>query len=182
MLERMLHAGINGALTSALFVVFIILPITFAKIILKKIHNKIKNTTSSKEDTSTQSKKFKDIPDKTYKILMTILIIIFIILVFVLVYNLYSNNQDTLDSLNSQINTLHDTISRKNQEISKLKQELESNNKQLNFMDNFIVIVPNNTSIYHKYGCKYLDLSGFLIFNIQNAKAQGYNACTHCIK
>lgn len=52
---------------------------------------------------------------------------------------------------------------------------------KINFMDKYIVIVPDNTTIYHRYDCEYLDTSSsFLAFNIDNAKAQGYTACKHC--
>ena len=52
---------------------------------------------------------------------------------------------------------------------------------KINFMNKYIVIVPDNTTIYHRYNCKYLDSSSnFLAFNIDNAKAQGYTPCKHC--
>lgn len=182
MLERMLQAGINGALTSVLFVIFIILPIILIQIILKKTYNKIKNIKSSAVNNNIESKEKEDISDKTYKILKIILISILIIVLCILGYILYAYNQKTLNSLNGQIDNLHHTVSRKNQEISKLKKEQSSNYKQLAFMNKYIAIVPNHTTVYHKYGCQYLDLSDFLVFNISNAEAQGYTACPHCIK
>lgn len=62
-------------------------------------------------------------------------------------------------------------------------KQIEENTKKLDFLDSWVVIVPNNTRIYHKYGCEYLDLSdSILVFNPENAKGQGFVPCSHCIK
>ena len=91
---------------------------------------------------------------------------------------------------------LNSDIKSKDLEISNLKSQNEKNSellssyilkyanlmKKSDFYDEFIVFVSDNTKVYHKYGCQYLDLTSFLAFNIDNAKEQGYKPCSHCIK
>ena len=79
------------------------------------------------------------------------------------------------------------TISEQKSEIADLKKkanerglsQLEDHLKA-RFMDNYVVIVGDSNNRYHKYGCEDLDLSYFYAYNIENAKAQGYRACSKC--
>lgn len=48
------------------------------------------------------------------------------------------------------------------------------------FMDDHIVLIGDSNNKYHKYGCEDLDLTYFYAYNTENAKAQGYRACSKC--
>ncbi len=103
-------------------------------------------------------------------IVETIILIIFIFFICDIKSKL-TNEQIQKKSLQSEIDN-----------IEFYKKEYLKNIDKLSFMDEYIVIVPADTNIYHKYDCKYLDLSSFLVFNTENAKAEGFKACKHCIK
>lgn len=53
-------------------------------------------------------------------------------------------------------------------------------NKKAQFLDEYIVIVPTNTSTYHKYGCPYLDLSSFSACNVEIAEDCEFIKCDYC--
>ena len=99
-----------------------------------------------------------------------------IILCYVFAYT--QELKTDLNNKQNQINTLNTTVI--NQKVD--YEEIWDLREQVDFMNKYIVIVPSNTNVYHKYGCQYLDTSSFSAFNITNAKGQGYVACTHCIK
>lgn len=126
MLERILQAGINGALTSVLFVIFIILPIILIQTILKKTFDKIKTIKSSTVNSTIENKKKEDILNKTYKISKTTLISVLIIALCILGYILYSYNQNTLNSLNEQIEKLTIQNDLLNRKINAYKEKTSS--------------------------------------------------------
>lgn len=141
------------------------------------IHNK------DSSNTKINNKGNKRVPNNNnYKAtlisLITVLIFITIALVILILYIL--NIKDTLSFKNTEISNLNARIKNLNKKISTY-YDYEELKEEADFMAEFVVIVPDNTSIYHKYGCKYLDLTSFLIFNIDNAEEQGYNPCSHCI-
>ena len=85
----------------------------------------------------------------------------------------------------------HSTITKQNQEITELKKDVdkykEEAKKYFNdyfakafFMDSYIVIIGDSNNRYHKFGCSDLDTSNFYAYNVDNAKAQGYRACSKC--
>ena len=83
------------------------------------------------------------------------------------VYNLYS---DTVEEYNQMVSDLDD-----------IKDEMYEAVDKATFMDSYIVIVGDDgTRKYHKYGCKKLYLDYFYVFNIDNARAQGYTPCKKC--
>ncbi len=100
----------------------------------------------------------------------TIILIIFGFLIWDIKGKL-TNEQIQKKSLQSEIHN-----------IEFYKKDYWKNIDKVSFMDEYVVIVPADTNIYHKYDCKYLDLSSFLVFNIDNAKSEGFKACKHCIK
>lgn len=129
-----------------------------------------------------------------------------VFLVFNLVSSLAAQKdaaQAQVDALNARITELESAIAEKERQINVYKRNESSYRGQLASKDDTIanlreknnlmsdkiafydwaaVIVPDNGSRkYHKYGCSHLDLSdGYWIFNVENAKYQGYKACSHC--
>ena len=51
---------------------------------------------------------------------------------------------------------------------------------EYDFYNSHAVIIGDDDYFYHTYSCKYLDLRSFYIYNIENAKAQGYEPCPYC--
>ena len=79
------------------------------------------------------------------------------------------------------------TITRLANQVSDLKKELQSKTTidwserfELNFYHNYAVIVGTDDYYYHEYNCDRLDTSSFYIFNIENARSQGYHPCPAC--
>lgn len=93
----------------------------------------------------------------------------------------------TISARAKTVSNQKETISKQRTEISDLKEDVnryrtwwaESFGKA-EFMDNYVVIVGDSNNKYHKYGCEDLDLSQFYAFNVENARAQGYRACSKC--
>lgn len=117
-----------------------------------------------------------------YKItIYSLIIVICIETIAILGFGIYSYSKNSkLNQKNTQIGTLKENA--ENNADSFYKILYNSQKSKIEFMDEYVVIVPENTNIYHKYDCKYLDISNFLVFNLENAQAQGYVACKHCIK
>lgn len=156
--------------------------------VISKKSTDIHNNDEHNTNTETNDNKNKKVTNnKNYKVtlisLITVLIFITIAFVILIVYIL--NLKNTLSFKNTEINNLNARIKNLDEKISNYDDyydDYEELKEESDFMEEFVVIVPENTSIYHKYGCKYLDLTSFLVFNIDNAKEQGYKPCSHCIK
>ena len=108
--------------------------------------------------------------NKKWKLITIVLIVINIILIGIAGYEIYNKNN------------LKTEISNIKAEKNRISQEYYAMKNKVDFFDNYAVIIPTNTKIYHKYDCIYCDKSKFSIFNIENAKSNGYIACSHCIK
>ena len=52
---------------------------------------------------------------------------------------------------------------------------------EYNFYHKYAVITTNAGKKYHKYDCYHIKNRSFYIYNIDNAKAQGYTACLDCL-
>lgn len=131
---------------------------------------------------------------KKFVIIFVLILIIIAVLTNFYIYS-YFNEQYALlqrenENYSKKINELqeqYDDIEKQYDDVKnekwKLYLENQKNQAKINFVDNYVVIVPANTRIYHRYDCEYLDKTGSgLIFNIENAKGQGFIACKHCIK
>ncbi|MBQ7836443.1 MAG: copper transporter [Clostridia bacterium] len=67
-------------------------------------------------------------------------------------------------------------------EYDRFKMQHSDCGDALAFFNQHAVVLPDDdTGIYHKYGCPYLDTSYFWIFNSEYAKSEGYTSCSHCI-
>lgn len=139
---------------------------------------------SNIKDTTILSKHMKKNNKNTIIILIIALIIVAITTIVLLFYTLNlkqtfekekNANEYTIQSLKSDMTKIKESEKKYYNLYSETK-------KKSNFMDDYIVIVPTNTYVFHKYGCQYLDISSFLAFNIENAKGLGYVACKHCVK
>lgn len=75
-------------------------------------------------------------------------------------------------------------ITSRKQIIQNYRDELDKCIPKAEFLDNKVVIVGGtSTKTYHKYGCVLLDTTnGYLAFNPENAKANGYKPCSICCK
>lgn len=63
-----------------------------------------------------------------------------------------------------------------------LKEKHDGCGDKLDFFDEHaVVIADDGTGIYHRYGCSYLDVSSFWIFNTEYADYMEYTPCSHCI-
>lgn len=84
-----------------------------------------------------------------------------------------------LDGQNSYVNSLLD-------EIDELQVQADADElltEKAQFMDDYIVIVPDDEEIYHKYDCYLLDdMKQFIAFNMAYADADGYTPCSDCIE
>lgn len=99
-----------------------------------------------------------------------------------------------IDKLNEEITSYSEVIEKLNSELAaqtrradswskdyrELKEDYDKVYWEMSFFHDYAVIVGNGNR-YHSYGCPYLDKSdGFYIFNIENARYQGYRPCSHC--
>lgn len=143
-----------------------------------KKNNSINAVNSIKIDNS--KNKHKKQEKTIVYMLMGALIVSVITLIASAVY--INDISSKLNYKDTQIKGLNTTITNNQKRLSNLQKKYDNIQPKSEFMDNYIVIVPKNTNIYHKYDCKYLDVSSFYAFNIENARSQGYVACKHCIK
>lgn len=83
--------------------------------------------------------------------------------------------------LNKQYAALDHKCERFKARVQELKDEAKEINAEYNFFHNSAVMVTEYGKRYHSYGCKHLENSdGYYIYNIENAKYQGYTPCQDC--
>lgn len=116
-----------------------------------------------------------------WRILGMVSIVVNVCLIGSLVF-VYIDDRQDIDDLNDTVKSLKNNKSYAEIRYSELLNENANMRSKVNFFDEHVVIVPNNTRVYHRYDCIYCDKSSFLIFNDENAKAMGYRACSHCMK
>ena len=71
-----------------------------------------------------------------------------------------------------------------------LRAEIESKNEKIEFFDEYVVFVKNNTNIYHRYDCDkfkndyvfWLDDGEFWAYNVDYAIYIGKKPCSSCCK
>lgn len=99
-----------------------------------------------------------------------------------------------IDKLNEEITSYSEVIEKLNSELATQTRQSESWKRhyqdlkldynrmyaEASFFHDYAVIVGNSNRYYHSYNCAYLDTSYFYIYNIENAKYQGYRPCPHC--
>lgn len=116
-----------------------------------------------------------------WRILGMVSIVVNVCLIGSLVF-VYVDDRQDIDDLNDTVKSLKKSKTDVEAQNSKLINENWNMRSKVNLFDKHVVIVPENTRVYHRYDCIYCDKSSFLIFNDENAKAMGYRACSHCMK
>ena len=66
------------------------------------------------------------------------------------------------------------------QKYADLKAEYSNIVDEYNFFHDYAVIVTEHGTKYHHYGCYHIKDQDFYIYNIDNAKHQGYTPCKDC--
>ena len=99
--------------------------------------------------------------------------------------NLERKNADLkkeVSELKMKVQSQRITISNNDQAIERLRAEISEYTPLVRFCEEYVEVIGNDgTDTYHKYGCKYLDISqGFLILNTDAAKIGGFIECPYC--
>lgn len=108
-------------------------------------------------------------------------------LIFIVFQNINNHNskyitEDKQASIitNELANTQKNLVQQNNKVLS-LQNEIQKYKKQIDFMNEYVAICPlDGSGLYHKYDCKALDTSSFMIYNIEQAPNEGYSPCTNC--
>lgn len=111
------------------------------------------------------------------------IIILSILLCFAGIALVYQNKVKTeqITSIQEESEKQHRNIIDQNKQIVALNLEVYNNKNQIDFMNEYVAICPSDGSgLYHKYGCKKLDLSSFMIYNTEQAPNEGYSPCRDC--
>jgi RNA polymerase subunit RPABC4/transcription elongation factor Spt4 len=101
---------------------------------------------------------------------------------------LIADKDDTIKNQEDEMKELQDNLAELQKETEDQQEAIEALNNneaaymdKVAFMDDYVVIVPDNgTNTYHKYGCEYLDMSSFWIYNVDAAIGMDYEACPYC--
>lgn len=65
--------------------------------------------------------------------------------------------------------------------IAALEKENSKLQRALDFTDSHAAFVPNDGSNYYHTGdCIYFDKNSFMVYNVNTAKARGYEPCPYC--
>lgn len=107
------------------------------------------------------------------------LIVCVVLLMFSLAGNAYLFIQNS--DLSRKLHEMTINYYAKNSSERDLNAWKNATQEEYSFYHKYAVIVPVGTNTYHKYTCHSCDTSDFYIFNIENAKAQGYTACGYCM-
>lgn len=116
-----------------------------------------------------------------------ILLIVFVVILFVVVLGLsitLLKTQSIITSNEKTVNKLSSSITTKEKKITEYIDKIQKYEKQVNFMNNHIVICPlDGSNLYHKYGCTHFNWSqsfSFMAFNIGQAPNEGFSPCYYC--
>lgn len=128
------------------------------------------------------NEKNKPKEDNVYNIVLPILVIIAVVGLCYLGFLLYDDYQNTIADYEEQIENLHSTINLKTQSLNEYKDKVNSMDKQINFMDDYVAICPaDGKGLYHRYTCTQYDHSvSFYIYNISNAEQENFYPCPYC--
>ena len=74
----------------------------------------------------------------------------------------------------SEVAALEETVAAQEKENTRLQRALD-------FTDSHAAFVPNDgTNYYHTGDCIYFDKNSFMVYNVNTAKARGYEPCPYC--
>lgn len=114
------------------------------------------------------------------------LVLLFFALAVSLIANIYhySKYTETIESLEYDVSYWKERADNSrlnyNDLMTEYKNMKEEYEEQYRFYENHACIVTDSGSCYHRYGCYHLKHSSFYIYNIENAKYQGYTPCKDC--
>ena len=116
---------------------------------------------------------------------MFVFILVFIIfiavcLLFVQEHNKSVEFQNQIYELEWEVNRLerlYNTASAARDNAIKTSNSMK---EELDFWQNYAVIVTEYGEKYHTYGCQYIEGKTFWIYNIDAAKSKGYEPCSVC--
>ncbi len=94
----------------------------------------------------------------------------------------YSAIEEECQEITTKIYSLHSICFDSNHNSNSVESKLSDLFDMSLFYDNHACIVSGvSGNKYHKYSCQYVDnFTNFYIFNIENAKSQGYEPCSVC--
>jgi len=65
--------------------------------------------------------------------------------------------------------------------VAALEKENAKLQRAVDFADSHAAFVPNDgTGYYHTCDCIYFDKNSFMVYNVNTAKARGYEPCPYC--
>lgn len=125
------------------------------------------------------------------KTIVTIMLFVLLVGLNIFQYIFFAQTNKEFAQSKTTISTQKNTILKQKEEIEKLNEDVNKYKGQVRkyileygqkarFMDDHIVIIGNSNNKYHKYDCEDLDTTYFYAYNTENAKAQGYRACSKC--
>lgn len=118
--------------------------------------------------------------DKIFKF-MRILIVIGIVILLYFLYEYIDDYYYEYLDLKESVANYKQIVVDKNKKISEYTNKLTKYENQIEFMDSHVAICPlDGSGLYHKYGCKHLDTSSFMIYNTEQAPNEGYSPCFYC--
>ena len=93
----------------------------------------------------------------------------------------YITNKQSVELLNNNLESIRINRDEYIKRSSDLTVQLISKDKELNFWNEYAVIVTEAGEKYHHYGCYHLnDCSSIWIYNIAAAESLGYEPCLDC--
>ena len=118
--------------------------------------------------------------DKIFKF-MRILIVIGIAILLYFLYEYIDDYYYEYLDLKESVANYKQIVVDKNKKITEYQSKLKKYENQIEFMDKYVAICPlNGSGLYHKYNCKHLDTSSFVIYNIAQVANEGYSPCFYC--
>ena len=125
----------------------------------------------------------KPVKHKSKRLVYCILSVFLIISVGINIYQgtIYNNIVKENKQLQSSVKYYEERLEYKTKTISKLKDDIDSMQRELLFYEWSAVIATDEDGRYHTYECpNWQDADGFYIFNYENAIYQGFNPCPYC--
>ena len=94
-----------------------------------------------------------------------------------------NQGQYDLTNMKKELDTLQEEFDALTEEYEKAEEELEKARQyqaKAEFMDKYVVFVPTDSNLYHRYACSDFSKSGFWSYSPKLAERMGFQPCPKC--
>lgn len=90
------------------------------------------------------------------------------------------NLEQEYESVQIELDVAKENYEQIKEQYSNVRSERNEMRSELNFWQDYAVMVTEHGEKYHTYGCQYVEGRTFWIYNVEAAISRGYEPCSVC--